>query len=79
MNHESSYSRDTLDEKFKGVDRQFEGQNRTLTAILEQTKKTNGRVTRMEKIMLVVGTALIILLIVSGSSFINFAKTLAGI
>ncbi len=72
MNHDPSYSREMIDEKFKAVHIRFSGQDEVLAKILNQTTKTNGRMTRVEKISLVFGTVLVVLLIVSGSRFVDF-------
>lgn len=45
-----------------------------LARIEAQTTKTNGRVTRQERIMLVVGTVVGVLLITNGSELVSFLR-----
>jgi hypothetical protein len=51
---DAPYSNRELDSKFRSIDEK-------LDQILSQTTKHNGRMTRMEKTMLVVGTAVVVL------------------
>lgn len=48
----------------------------TLTRIEEQTLKTNGRVTLLEKIVLIVGCITGTILLMNGSELISFFKLL---
>ena len=52
---EENYSTRELDGIFKSVDGK-------LDQLVEQTTKTNGRVTRLERSLLIVGTATIVIL-----------------
>lgn len=47
-----------------------------LDLILVQTTAHNGRLTKLEKIMMVAGTVVLVLLVVNGSSLLNFVGTL---
>lgn len=58
------------------IDRMFKEITDTLARIEAQTTKHNGRMTRIEKIMLIVASVVGVLLIVNGSSLINFAQVL---
>lgn len=44
--------------------------NESTKAILEQTTKTNGRVTRTEKVLLISGVVLVTLLVANGSKLL---------
>lgn len=76
MNHDISYSKEVIDLKIEALNTRFSSQDIVLSRIEGNTKKTNGRVTRMEKLMLVVGTAVIVLLAVNGSPFVVFLADL---
>lgn len=43
-----------------------------IVAIKIQTTKTNGRLTKVEKTLLIFGTALLVLLITNGSELVTF-------
>lgn len=43
-----------------------------LSKILEQTTRHNGRLTRVERILLVMGTAIVVLMATSGSELVSF-------
>lgn len=66
------YNKDTMDAKIEGLNVRFTDQDKVLGDILGNVRKTNGRVTRMEKIMLVIGAVVVTLLVVNGSSFVGF-------
>lgn len=80
MSHLSdNYSNREIDLKFSAVHTRFDAQDARLGSqdvmlqkILTQATKTNGRVTKMEKIILVVGTVVVVLLVVNGSRFVDF-------
>lgn len=76
MNREPYYTKEVIDLKVEAIHARLSGQDRMLEKILAQTTKTNGRMTRMEKIMLVVGTAIAVLLVVNGSSLVTFGEAL---
>lgn len=65
-----------MDYSNRELDHMFNDITATLARIEAQTTKTNGRVTRLEKILLMVGTASVVLLIVNGSELINIIKIL---
>ena len=44
--------------------------------ILAQVKKTNGRVNRLERVLLVVGTAVSVLLFTNGSDLLTLFKAI---
>lgn len=64
---EEDYSKRELDEKFKDFKEQ-------LDRIETQTTKHNGRMQKVERVLLIVGTAVAVLLITNGSQFIVFLK-----
>jgi len=59
------YSKRELDHMFNDIKLQ-------LDRIEHQTTKHNGRLSKVEKILLILGTATIVLLVVSGSKFVDF-------
>ena len=67
--NEEPYRNREIDERFKDI-------MESLTRIEVQTTKHNGRLTRLEKITLIVGTAVLVLA-VSGNSAI--LKTVANL
>ena len=69
---ETDYSKRELDMKFGEVHDRFTQQDNALAEILEQTTRHNGRLTKVERILLIVGCVSGTLLIVSGSEFVNF-------
>ena len=73
------YNRETLDAKMELIHEAVKGVDSKVIELNKKVSYTNGRVRRHEKILLVVGTAVAVLLIVSGSKFVDFAKALAGI
>lgn len=66
---EEDYSKREIDEKFTDI-------KEALVRIEAQTSKTNGRVTRLEKILLISGTVIIVLLVTSGSELLQVFKIL---
>lgn len=66
---ENPYSNRELDHKFNDI-------HDKLDLILVQTTKHNGRLSKVERTILVLGTAMVVLLITSGSNFIVFLKSL---
>lgn len=46
-----------------------------LDLILSQTTQHNGRMTKVERILLIVGTVVLVLLIVNGSKFTEFISS----
>lgn len=46
-----------------GIGKRFDTQDVMLSKIFEQARHTNGRVTRLEKVVLVVGTATTIIIL----------------
>lgn len=51
-------------------------QNKVLGDILEQTKKTNGRVSRLETVMKIVAAVVGTLLVTNGSDLLNLFKAI---
>lgn len=64
---EKNYSKRELDHYFKDV-------RADLGEIKVQTTKTNGRVTKIEKALLIIGTATLVLMATNGSQLIGFIK-----
>lgn len=65
----SPYSNREIDERFKAI-------AAALTRIEAQTIKHNGRMTRMERVLLIVGTAVVVLLVVNGSPFVSLLMSI---
>ncbi len=76
MNHEVTYTKEVIDLKVEALNTRFSDQDKVLSDILGNVRKTNGRVTRMEKVILVIGAVVVTLLIVNGSSLVTFVGTL---
>lgn len=74
------YENRELDEKFKNVTdsqkRMHEENQGVLQEILTQTKKTNGRVNRLERNLLIVSCVVATVLVLKGSELVEVAKTL---
>ena len=62
---EQDYSKREIDHFMKDITGQ-------LSKILEQTTRHNGRLTRVERILLVMGTAIVVLMATSGSELVSF-------
>lgn len=60
-----NYSKREFDHMFSDI-------KDSLNRIEAQTVKHNGRLTKVERILLIVGTATVVLLVVSGSRFVDF-------
>jgi hypothetical protein len=73
---EANYNKDTIDEMFRGVHTRFDGQDKNLELILKQTTDHNHRMSKIEKVLLVVGTAVLVLLITNGSKFVGFVSAI---
>lgn len=71
MSHDA-YNKDTIDVKFNAVHERFSSQDKILEQILGQATKTNGRVSRLESVLKIVGTAVGVLLITNGSELVKF-------
>lgn len=76
MQTEKPYTRLEIDLKFDAVHKRFDDQDVTLKQILVQSKMHNGRLNKLERVLLVVGTAVLVLLITNGSSLVEFAQAL---
>lgn len=76
MTTEHSYSKEVIDLKVESIHRRFSGQDEVLAKILTQTLKTNGRVNKMEKIMIILGAVTATLLVVNGSSLLSFLMSI---
>jgi len=64
---DSDYSKREIDEMIRDI-------YKSLERIEVQTTKHNGRMSRVEKILLIVGTVVAVLLFTSGSEFFSFLK-----
>lgn len=65
-----------IDIKFSAVHERFSSQDKILEKILTQATKTNGRVSKLETISLIVGTAVGVLLITNGSQLVQFIMSI---
>lgn len=65
MTSEAPYQNREIDEKFTDI-------KDTLGRIEEQTSKTNGRVTRLERNLLIVACVVGTLLVTNGSDLLSF-------
>ncbi len=66
---DTPYANREIDEKFVDI-------QRSLDRIEVQTTKHNGRMTRMERVMLVVATAVGVLLLTNGSKLLEFLSAI---
>lgn len=74
---DSRYKNREIDERFNELDRRlFHEKEGFLPRMLAQTTKTNGRVTRLERIMLIIGTAVVSLLATNGSQVFGFIHSI---
>lgn len=67
---DTRYQNREIDEKFRDI-------KETLGRIETQTTRTNGRVTKIERALLIIGTATVVLLVTNGSNLLTFLKTIA--
>lgn len=58
------------------IDSKMDSLHEKLDLILSQTTRHNGRLTRLERVMIVMGSVVTTLLIVNGSSFVTFVTAL---
>jgi hypothetical protein len=73
------YSKETIDSKLDLIHELVKSVDVKVDKIDLKQTYTNGKVRRHEKILLVVGTAIIVLLIVSGSKFTDLVTAIIGI
>jgi hypothetical protein len=73
---EQDYTKRELDSKFSEVTQHLSDQDKKLDRILTQTTEHNHRMSKIERVLLVVGTVVIVLLITNGSRFVDFASTI---
>ena len=66
---EEPYKNREIDEKFNDIMKE-------LKEIKIQTTKHNGRMQKMERILLIVGTATGVLLVTNGSTLLTFLQTI---
>lgn len=71
---EQDYSNREIDFMMRGTEEKFDQVHKKLDKILDQTTLSNSRIGKLEKVMLVFSTAVIILLISNGSKFVDFVK-----
>lgn len=76
MSFEHSYSKEVIDLKFDSIHVRFSEQDKVLSKILDQTTRHNGRMRKIEKVLLVVGCITGTLLITNGSELVNFVLKL---
>lgn len=71
-----NYTKGELNLKFDLVHERFSTQDKSLNLILEQTTKHNGRLSKVERVLLIVGCVTVTILILNGSELVNFIRTL---
>jgi hypothetical protein len=76
MEGDKRYNNNEINLMFDKIDKTLQGQDHTLSRIESQTTKTNGRVNKLEKWMLIVGCVTATLLVTSGSKFAGFLMDL---
>lgn len=72
MSVEHSYSKEVIDLKIDSIHKRFSDQDSVLEKILIQTTKHNGRLSKVERTLLIIGCVTGTLLLVNGSSFVDF-------
>jgi hypothetical protein len=73
---ERYYNKDCIDAKLDSLHESMKSLGEKIDAVDNKVSFTNGKVRRHEKILLIVGTALFVLLLVNGSEFASFIKAL---
>ena len=69
------YSSREIDFLFKGLEKRlFDEDEGFLVRIERQTTRTNGRVTKLERALLIFGTVVAVLLVTSGSELVAFLR-----
>lgn len=66
------YNKETIGEMFKFVHDKLDIHTAQNTTIIEQVKKTNGRVNKLERNLFIIGAVVLTLLFTNGSELVSF-------
>ncbi len=69
---ERFYNKETITEMFKLVDAKLDVHTRQNNDIIIQTTKTNGRVNKLERYLMIIAAVVVTLLATNGSELISF-------
>lgn len=71
-----TYNKETIDAKLESIHESIKAVGNKVDAVDGKVSYTNGKVKRQEKVLLVVGTAVIVILVMSGSRFVDLIRQL---